>query len=199
MFIVKVDKVISGITQNEPITSGSQNVYVTMFEFSDEWNYLERTAVFRSTVVDNDGTTKEVIIDVLLDDENRCMIPWEVMTIAGAEVFVGVYGVRDGNVILPTVWASMGNLLRGVVTGRDPLPPTPDIYVQLLTRIQKLEDLLANAGDKYIFGHGLSVNPANNEVSVNAVSNYNGDNTLPAQASLVLTEVGGINALLKTI
>lgn len=137
MFIVRADKVISSVTQTEKMTSGSQNVYVVQFEFSDEWQYLERTAVFRR------GDT---IINILLDDDNHCMVPWEVMTTKGANVDVGVFGVRDGDVVMPTTWASMGSMLEGVITGKDLTPPTPDVYQQILARLKKVEDALGVGG-----------------------------------------------------
>lgn len=132
MFTVEVDKVITKITQTEQMTSGSQNVYVVNFKFSDEWSFLKRTAVFRQG---------ETIVNILLDDDNRCMIPWEVMTIPYAEVNVGVFGVKGDDVVLPTVWASMGNMLQGVITGEEPLePPTPSVYEQLLSKWTTIED-----------------------------------------------------------
>lgn len=140
MFAVKVDKNIASIVEKEQITSGSQNVYVTQFEFSDEWQYLERTARFR-------GGDK--VIDILLDDTNKCMIPWEVMTKAKVTVEVGAYGVKDGNVVLPTVWASMPIVLQSVLGEDDsawPSEPTPDVYQQILARLGDLEDKIAEGG-----------------------------------------------------
>lgn len=140
MFAVKVDKNIASIVEKEQITSGSQNVYVTQFEFSDEWQYLERTARFR-------GGDK--VIDILLDNTNKCMIPWEVMTKAKVTVEVGAYGVKDGNVVLPTVWASMPIVLQSVLGEDDsawPSEPTPDVYQQILARLGDLEDKIAEGG-----------------------------------------------------
>lgn len=136
MFVVEVAKVITKITQDEPMTSGSQNVYVTQFEFSDEWDILTKVAVFRA------GDT---VINILLGEENRCMIPWEVLTTPNAVVDVGVFGTYEGNVVLPTIWKSMGALLEGVLTGIEGMEPTPDVYQQILS---EYTDILAkiNAG-----------------------------------------------------
>lgn len=49
----------------------------------------------------------------------------------------------------------------------------------------------------YVFGHGLKV--TGTLISVNAVNNFEGDNTLPMTAAGVQTTVGNIEALLGTI
>lgn len=136
MFLVEVDKVITNITQVEQMTSGSQNVYVVNFKFSNEWAFLKRTAVFRQG---------ETIVNILLDDDNRCMIPWEVMQTPFVEVEVGVFGVKGDDVVLPTVWASMGSMLQGVITGEEPLePPTPSVYEQLLSKWTTIEEQIGS-------------------------------------------------------
>lgn len=147
MFQVDVQKNQAVVTETEPMTTGSSNVYVVQFTFSKEWTALARTAVFRNG---------DVIIDVLLDDTNRCMIPWEVMANQGT-VDVGVFGTMNGNVVLPTIWASAGNMQIGVVTGVTPSEPTPDVYQQILDKISNLEsgggvpyvDLLVAPPDTY--------------------------------------------------
>lgn len=51
--------------------------------------------------------------------------------------------------------------------------------------------------EQYRFGHGLKTDGPN--VSVNAVSDFKGDNTLPMTAAGVLSTVGNIEAILSTI
>lgn len=135
MFIVKVQKNLATITLQEKMTSGSQDVYVVSFEFSDEWAYLERTAVFKSG---------EVIINILLDDTNQCMMPWELLKNYGATISLGVFGTRDGHVILPTIWAKTDPILEGVITGVYPSDPTPDVYQQILARLSNIQDQIDN-------------------------------------------------------
>lgn len=100
MFIVTCQKNQAKVTQTEPITSGSQNVYVVQFRLSEEWDSLVATAVFMAG--------NRTIVNVLLDEDRECMIPWEVMQTAGEQVMVGVFGTMNGNVVLPTIWANMG-------------------------------------------------------------------------------------------
>lgn len=130
MFIVECQKNQAKVRQTEPITSGSKNVYVVQFNLSEEWDSLVATAVFMA------GNR---IINVLLDEDRECMIPWEVMQYAGEQVMVGVFGTMDGNVVLPTIWASMGNLQQGVTTGIPQGEPTPSAYVQVLNELQKIK------------------------------------------------------------
>lgn len=53
----------------------------------------------------------------------------------------------------------------------------------------------------YNFGHGFTVTPSEKtiNVTINTVSDFSGDNTLPIQAAAVQTIVGNIDALLGTI
>lgn len=132
MFVMEVNKNIATITDTEPITSGSSNVYLVEFHFSDEWNDLSRVAVFRSG---------ETIVDVILDSTNVCFMPWEVMVTPNVSIQFGVYGTRDGNVVLPTIWATTEVILEGVVTGAAAQPPSPTIYDQLLAKLDIIERL----------------------------------------------------------
>lgn len=127
---VKKNQVIATKSKLEPMTSGSQNVYPVQFVFSAEWEYLAKVAVF-ATELGKDGPGNSVW-NVLIDDNNRCFIPWEVNLVHSQHVYVGVYGTKNGNIILPTVWADLGNVLLGVTTGLDSEPPTPDIHDQIL-------------------------------------------------------------------
>lgn len=191
-FVVNVDKNLIQVETTETITSGSSNVYVMKFNFSKEWGPLERVAVFRKDEGDP--------VNILLDDSNQCMIPWEVMTTPESVITFGVYGVMEGNVILPTVWANGGIVVEGVITGVNPEPPTPDIYQQILAKLSYIENNLdsgENNGFGYDIGHGLKV--VNNKLSVDTTNNFDGDNTLPITAAGVQNTLGNIEALLATI
>lgn len=109
----------------ELITSGSVNVYPVQFRFSLDWDGLVRTAIFRAG-----GTA----ISVLLDDTNECTIPWEVLVKPGQRLEAGVYGTRDGAVVLPTIWAGLGQIREGAEPGDNAQPPTPDILDQALEK-----------------------------------------------------------------
>lgn len=135
MFILYADKTQLAVQQREPMTSGSVNTYQVWFKFSADWSELTKTACFRT------GTQT---ISVLLDDSDRCVVPWEVTDLddAGKRLSVGVYGVRNGEVVLPTVWADCGVILPGTACGSSARPPTPGLYDQLLARMEQKQDKL---------------------------------------------------------
>lgn len=137
MFVMNVDKNIATISLMEPMTSGSSKVYLVEFYFSPEWDDLTKVAVFRA------GDT---VVDVLLDESNICFMPWEVMVDHSIPVRFGVYGTKNGDVVLPTIWASTENILEGVITGAEAQPPSPTLYEQLLSKLEILDSLgdLAN-------------------------------------------------------
>lgn len=132
LFVMNVDKNIATLSRTEPLTSGSSKVYLVEFIFSPEWEDLSKIAVFRSG---------ETVVDVLLDESGICLMPWEVLVDHGGPVDFGVYGTRNGGVVLPTVWATTQDILEGVVTGVESRPPSQSLYEQILDRLKKLDDL----------------------------------------------------------
>lgn len=209
MFILYASKNKLAVRQREPVTSGSVNAYDARFEFSPDWDGLTRKAVFKA------GKEPRT---VLLDESGQCVIPWEVLTSHGQPLMAGVFGTAD-ETALPTTWASLGTVLEGVSgDGEGSRPPTPDLWQQELDRKGDGLDydginLSLMSGGKplstvkieggggggvvYRFGHGLKQDGL--DVSVNAVSDFSGDNTLPMTAAGVQTTVGNIEALLTTI
>lgn len=109
------------VEQSELLVSGSVNVYQVQFTFSDQWEGLDKTAVFqawyRTWSVPLDGDT--------------CPIPWEALRRSGGELRAGVYGARDGQLVLPTLWADLGRVQPGASPGEAAQPPTPGVYEQL--------------------------------------------------------------------
>ena len=139
MFILYADKTNLALRQREPLTSGSVNVNTVRFEFSKDWEGLARTAVFRS------GGEP---VSVLLDETNQCVIPWEVLSSHGRRISAGVYGTRGGDVVLPTIWVGLGQVLEGAEPGADARPPTPDVYAQILDELQEVRDKISEGGTK---------------------------------------------------
>lgn len=124
MFILYANKNQLAIRKQEPLTSGSVNVYSIRFEFSSAWDGLEKTVVYR---------VGRESISVLLEGEES-VIPWEALTSYGKPLMVGVYGSRGRSVVLPTVWANLGVILEGAAPGDEARPPTPDLWEQQLSQ-----------------------------------------------------------------
>lgn len=123
MFILHADKNKLTLRNREPVTSGSVNVYPVRFEFSPDWDGLQKTAVFRA----GNGS-----VSVLLNDSGEVNVPWEVLQKPGVMLQAGVYGTRGEEEVLPTVWADMGVILEGAEPGEIARPPTPDLWQQEL-------------------------------------------------------------------
>lgn len=208
MFVLYANKNKLTVRQREAVTSGSVNVHEARFEFSPDWQGLTTKAVFQAG--------KETRA-VLLDGSGECAVPWEVLAVPGVPLMAGVFGTRD-DTVLPSAWASLGVVLEGVPTdGEGARPPTPDLWEQelagkgdalfydglnlsLMSGDRPLSSVRVAGGGGgvvYRFGHGLRQKGL--DVSVDAVSDFSGDNTLPMTAAGVQASVGNIEALLATI
>lgn len=122
------------------LTSGSVNVYEVQFKFSADWDDLEKTVAF------TDGIGEPILTRV--NELNQCKIPWECIQTAGRELKVGVQGVKDATVILPTIWISLGKIKQGVTLGEMTQEPTPEIYNQILQSVQEALDKSQEVLDK---------------------------------------------------
>ena len=154
------------------------NAYTVAFSFDSIWDGLDRTAVFQA------GDSK---ISVILDDTNQCQIPWEVLENPRRTLEVGVYGTRNGTVVLPTVWVSLGEIKQGVSLGDNNQPPTPDVYGQILQAAKDAEDIAQGVRDDADSGkfdgevgpigpQGYTYTPA---VSEEGVISWTNDGSLP--------------------
>lgn len=140
MITATVDRNSIKIDQEELITSGSVKTNFVQFVFSEDWNGLTKTAIFQ---------TKKVSIPVIVDGEDKVAIPWEAMAFPKEEIKFGVYGVRfddettdtvDEEIVLPTIWGSLGKVVEGVMVESPPITePTKDAYLQLLDYIKNLQ------------------------------------------------------------
>jgi len=125
MFKLYADKNKLILQKRETITSGSVNVYRIRFEFSEDWEGLDRTAVFRCG-----GKS----VSVPLDSFGKCVLPWEVLQTSGLRLDAGAYGTKGGETILTTAWASLGTILTGAEPGENTQPPTPELWKQELDK-----------------------------------------------------------------
>lgn len=125
MFILDAVKNHLSVGKKEPVTSGSVNAYIVCFHFSADWDGLSRVAVFQAGC-------KEV--SILLDSSGECTIPWEVLTESGRFLMVGVCGKRGEKLVLPTIWANLGQVKEGAISGGQAVPPTPELWEQALDR-----------------------------------------------------------------
>lgn len=107
------------------IVSGSKNFVEARFIFSNEWNDLTKTAIFKRG---------ESVFHVILED-NRCMVPYEVMKDSGefsVSIFAGDLITADS---VPVIV-----IQSGYEDGGEPLPPTPTVYEQIIKMLEEIEE-----------------------------------------------------------
>lgn len=141
MFSLFAKKNVLAVNQREVVTSGSVNVYEVQFQFDSEWDGLEKTAVFRAG---------DCTVSTLLDETETCIIPWEVFQDAKRTLYAGVYGTKNGNTVLPTIWAPLGEIRQGCEPGESTQPSTPSVYEQILAEIGNLDNLATSAKDSLV-------------------------------------------------
>lgn len=103
MFVLYADKAQLDVRQREPIASGSENVHQLRFEFSPEWEGLEKTVIFQA------GYAESAVALA----GGACTIPPEVLKAPGYFLMAGVCGKAGETLVMPTVWANLGLILEG--------------------------------------------------------------------------------------
>lgn len=176
------------------IVSDSQK-YITMhFDFlTDEWNEGEKTVYIGN-------------YPVLLPDNNTCKLPMLPKGIYS----VGVGIVKSDGTIIYTNKTIL-RLLESAKPDNIEDIITPDIYEQIMEKINGLEGILSDEEIENIINDYLKDNPIKfyeigdglkvegNTLSVDTANIVEQDNTKPITSSAVYTTVGNINAILGTI
>lgn len=114
------------------ITSGTVGLPIE-FTFDEQWEGLNKTAVFRGS-----GITK--IVEEL---ESATIVPWEVLKKPNTYLHVGVYGTNsDGTVVIATIWANVHGVCKGVNPDGDvSTDPTLPVWQKLLNEVGDLTEL----------------------------------------------------------
>ena len=117
--------------EGEMLTAGMAGVVQVHFTFSEDWDGLEKTAVFSNG-------TRTVKVSEINWDEDTCTVPSDVLQTAGKTVMAGVYGSNGLHLVLPTVWCVLGRVEPSVDLSGEPANPGPALS-GLEQRIQALE------------------------------------------------------------
>lgn len=133
-----VDQTLT-ITNAPLIASGDVQTDTVKFDFCPLWSGLVKTAVFYR----DEKNAYSVVVDRNTDE---CIIPKEVLVDEG-RFFFGVFGVKDDTV--KTSETVRYRVKKGTLTEDTKVPdPTPDIYAQLLSEMNKLglslKDIITN-------------------------------------------------------
>lgn len=129
MSIIKIDCIDQTLNMvNAPlIASGDVETDIVKFEFCPLWNGFLKTAVFYRS--------ESEVYSVLLDENSEATIPKEVLQKEGLFYF-GVHGVFEGKV--KTSQVLRYRVVKGAISEEATIPdPTPDIYSQILAKIQE--------------------------------------------------------------
>lgn len=126
------------VRYTELFTSGSAKVYYAEFSFSADWNGFAKVATFR-----NGSVSKSVAVD----ETNIFGIPWEVFATPGT-LECGITGTKEDGTTLPTIWATVAPIKQGAQIGDEAKEVTPDIYEQLISRLDKGVTQAQNAADR---------------------------------------------------
>lgn len=118
-----VEKQIITRTDTEKVVTNSMNYLYAQFSFSDEWTG-EKTAVFKG---------KHGTYNALLDADNKCLVPWEILTEAMFDVSVFCGDLITANKVKIFTTPS------GYEIGDESRIPTPEIYTQVINRLNEIE------------------------------------------------------------
>ncbi len=136
MFLLTANKSALQLTKKEsPLASGARQVYLCKFQFSEDWNGLDRTAVFRSWSVSR---------SIPLDAEDSCLIPWEVLEKPSPKLECGVYGTDGQTLVIPTIFAHLGTVSPGACSEEESAPPPTSKYAEILRTAKAAEETAAS-------------------------------------------------------
>ena len=140
MIKVRYSKVNGRCMLREPLTSGMVGQPIH-FEYSHDFDGLMITAVF------TDGKNTVNVVN----PGSECIIPHEVLTTVGATVKVGIYATRGEELVIPTVYATIGVVLRGANPNEGSSgSPTIPMWSQIQEIIGDLNDLETEAKNNLV-------------------------------------------------
>ena len=140
MIKVIYNKVCGRCVQSEPLTSGMVGQPIH-FEYSHDFDGLAVTAVF------TDGKNTADVVN----PGNECIIPHEVLTTVGATVKVGIYAVRGDELVIPTIYAHIGIVLKGADPSGDvSIDPTLPVWAQTQALIGNLSQIETETKDNLV-------------------------------------------------
>jgi hypothetical protein len=134
---IEVQSTRAVIRSQEPLTVGLQGAKV-QFSFGQDWKNLTKTAVFRQ------GEVVRTVANV----GQEATIPWEVLTVPGVPVQIGIYGIGQGKVI-PTLWTTTQPVRPGADPQGDPsAEPTPGLWEQMQSQLRAMEEAVTEVQEQ---------------------------------------------------
>ena len=120
-----------------PLTSGMVGLRVVI-SYDDSWDGLSKTLVCRNSM----GNTAFDQVYIVANIGGRATVAPEVM-VAQRHLYLGIEGyTREGNLVMPTIWADCGLIQPGAESnGAESQETTPEIWMQLESQIGTLDEL----------------------------------------------------------
>ena len=144
MLTLKCDGQHMTVEVAEKIATDFINTNVVQFTFCERWAGMEKTAQFTQKDKDGKSTTYNVTID---DLTGTALLPNEI--VAGS-LDISAFGVDpDTGLRMTSIPAKVTVEKSGFVgDGETPIPPTPDLYAQLISEFQgKVSETVQNIDD----------------------------------------------------
>ena len=158
MINIEVYSTHAVIRSQQPLTVGLTGASAH-FAFGKPWDQLIKTAVFRQ------GEKTVTVADI----GQQVELPWEVLTLPGVPVMIGVYGTDpEGKLVIPTLWAETEPVRPGADPqgGVTPADPTAPVWAQLQSNMGSREQLQTNDKTSLV----AAINEANRAVLSGTVS-----------------------------
>lgn len=159
--ILKCINHVISVVNTPDISSGNVNYDTVLFELCPNWTGFTKTAVFYRS--------EDEVYYQMLDSDNRCIIPKEVLREKG-KIRIGLFGVKDNKTITSDVVTY--NVSQGAITtGLKPSDPTPDIYAQLIGHYSNLGaeiDLERKRIDEIVSGATADANAELRDIRIGA-------------------------------
>lgn len=112
-------------TDLQKVVSDSKNYLTAKFSFSEDWTGT-KTAIF---------THDDTSYTVILDENDSCHVPWEVIKPYSFQVSVFCGDLHTANISVVEVEQS------GYTEGETPSPPSPTVYDQLIEKADHAEQV----------------------------------------------------------
>lgn len=217
-----IDIIVQGqeifCTEKMPFPRTNTKMYLFVrFAVDQSWTTLKKLVVFRRS-----GTQT---LTLALGDQLMCEMPAQMLAVPAGSgtvtVYVGLIGIGEGDYRLTTGEVGLKIDPSCYAEGQTPYPPTPDVYEELLKRVEDAEEIdpeeIRAAIDDYLKEHPIDVQIMSEDtagiakvgdnlkidsagrLSVDTADEVEGDNTRPITAAAVYSTVGNIEILLGTI
>ena len=139
-----------------PVTD-TVNQYLCQFEFSEDWDDLNKVVVFKNVSY---NITKEVY----LSTSNECYIPWEVLSNSG-DIFLEVIGTESrGEVVTVRIPSTLlgfkWQIQEGLLDVSANISPTPDLFEQFVSSVRSDSIVAATARDEAVIARDVAVQSA---------------------------------------